>query len=244
MTDWELKTLILFFDYEKRHGRETTIVCENNDVIQAVNHGIANPELLLLTKKPDIIIACSANRTCTQKGCLTNYLCHGTEIENAKLILKCGKLLSAVKARNKTAEELAEEPRAASKDPLDYFDYIMMSWGNCIAGDSLVMERTLGRFPDEHDFSVGFKPGVRFYFKYDVIENHKDFANDGMHPAKVKDELILSDYLHCCIVPENYKTEFESIVPPVLADRVFYIENDCVDIWDWTDKVYNFICKQ
>jgi len=241
LSNWELKKLILFFDYEKRHNRETTITCENKEIIQTINHALENPELYLLTPKPNIITECTA---CKQKGCLTDYFCHGTEIENAKSILKCGKLLSAVKAKNKTAQELAEDPRAASKDPLDYFDYIMFSWGNCIAGDSLVMERMLGRFPDEHDFSVGFKPGVRFYFKYDVIENHKDYTNDGYHPAKIKNEIVLSDYLHCCIIPENYKSEFENIIPPVLINKVFYIKHDCADIWDWTDKVYNFVCKQ
>ena len=241
ITNWELRKIILFFEYEIKHNRNTEIVCESNDIIQAVNHALKNPQLYLHTKRPSIITECTA---CKQGGCLTDFLCHGTEIENAISIFKCGQLLSAVKARNKTAQELAEEPRAAAKDPLDYFDYIMMSWGNCIASDSLVMERMLGRFPNEHDFSVGFKPGVRFYFKYDIIENHKDFTNDGMHPAKIKDELNLSDYLHCCIIPENHKPKFENIVPPILADRVFYIKNDCKDIWEWAEKVYNFVCKQ
>ena len=241
ITDWELRKLILFFDYEKRHGRETTLDCKNDDVIQTVNHALANPKLFLSTKKPNIITECTA---CKHKGCLTDYLCHGTEIDNAKSIFKCGKLLSAVKARNKPAQELIEEPRAASKDPLDYFNYIMMSWGNCIACDSLVMERMLGRFPNEYDLSVDFKPGVRFYFKYETIENHKNYANDGMHPAKVKNELVLADYLHCCIIPENHKLEFVRIIPSVLIDRVFYIKNDCKDIWDWTEKVYDFVCNK
>lgn len=239
ITNWELKKVILFFDYEKKHNRKTEIVCEDNDIIQSINHALTVPELYLSTKKPNIITECIA---CRQKGCLTDYLCHGTEIENAKSIFKCGKVLSAVKARNKTAQELAKEPRQASKDPLDYFDYVMMSWGNCIAGDSLVMERMLGRFPNESDFSVGFKPGIRFFFKYDVIENHKNFTNDGHHPAKVKDEINLSEYLYCCIIPEQNRSEFEKIIPSILIDRVFYIENDCEDIWYWTEKVYNFIC--
>jgi hypothetical protein len=25
-----------------------------------------------------------------------------------------------------------------------------------------------------------------------------------------------------------------------LKDRVFYIENDCADIWAWSEKVYEF----
>ena len=239
ITNWEIKKLIMFIDYEKRHNRMTEIVCNNCDVIQTVNHALVAPMLYMSTAKPSIITECTA---CRQKGCLTDYLCHGTEIENAKSILKCGKILSAVKARNKTAQELAIEPRQAAKDPLDYFDYVMMSWGNCIAGDSLVMERMLGKFPDEFDFSVGFKPSVRFFFRYDVIENHKDFTNDGHHPAKVKNGITLSEYLYCCIIPEHNRFEFENVIPSNLIDRVFYIENDCADIWHWTEKVYNFVC--
>jgi len=238
ISDWELRKLILFYDYEKRYNRKTEIVCENSDIILTVNHALANLEKFLSTPKPKIITECTA---CKQKGCLTDYLCHTSSIEDAKSIFKCGKILSAVKARNKTGEELAKESRNAAKDPTDYFDYIMFAWGNCQAGDRLVMERMLGRFPNDYDLSVDFKPGVRFYFTYEAIENHKHFANDGMHPAKIKNELSLSDYLYCCIIPENNKAEFENIIPANLADRVFYIENDCKDIWDWSEKVYNFI---
>ncbi|MCL2771728.1 MAG: hypothetical protein FWD71_00120 [Oscillospiraceae bacterium] len=241
ISDWELRKLILFVDYEKSHGRETEIICESNEITQAVNNALANPASFLSAQKPDIITECTA---CRQKGCLADYLCHTASIENAKSIFRCGKLLSAVKARNKTREELAEEPRNAAKDPPDYFDYIMMAWGNCQAGDRLVMERLLCRFPDEYDLSVDFKPGVRFYFKYTVLENHRDFTNDGMHPAKIKNELLLSDYLYCCIIPENNRSEFENIIPPYLVNRIFYIENDCRDIWDWSEKVYNFVLKQ
>ena len=240
ITNWELKKLILFFRYEKSYNRKTEIICENNVLLQTINNAFATPELYLSTMKPNIITECSA---CRQKGCLTVYLCHGTEIENAKSIFKCGKILSAIKAKNKTGAELAKEARNAAKDPPDFFDYIMFSWGNCIAGDSLVMERMLGRFPNEYDFSVGFKPGVHFYFTYESIENHKNFISDGMHPAKIKDELSLSDYLYCCIIPENNRSDFENIIPPTLINRVFYVKNDCADIWHWTEKVYNFVCK-
>ena len=240
ISDWELRKLILFYDYERKHGRKTSIICENNEIIQAVNYALENPALYLSVQKPSIITECTA---CRHKGCLTDYLCHTASIENAKLIFKCGKILSAVKARSKAGVELANEPRNAAKDPPDYFDYIMMAWGNCQAGDRLVMERLLGRFPNEHDLSVDFKPGVLFYFKYESIKNHEGLTNDGMHPAKIKNELLLSDYLHCCIISENNRWEFENIIPPFLTERIFYIENDCTDIWDWSEKVYNFILQ-
>ena len=54
----------------------------------------------------------------------------------------------------KTLQQLMNESRNAANDPADYFEYIMFSWGNCQAGDRLVMERALGRFPDDEDLSV------------------------------------------------------------------------------------------
>jgi len=243
ISDWELRNLLLFIQYEKKHNRQTEIICENESVLQAVNHAIANPALFLATPKPDLIFV-PACTNCRQGGCRTDYLCHTTEIKFVESIFKCGKLLSAVKARNKTGEELSQELRNGAKDTPDYFDYIMFTWGNCFAGDSLVMERMLNRGPNEHDLSAGFKPGVRFYFKHEDILSHKNYENDGHHPAKIKDKLSLFDYLHCCIIPKSYKTDFESIVPPNLVDRVFYIENDCKDIWEWSDKVYNFLSFQ
>jgi len=242
ISDWELRKLILFSDYERKHNREIKIICENSKIIQAANHALANPALFLSAQKPSIITECTA---CKQKGCLTEFVCHTTPIENAKKILTSGKLLSAVKAFGKTADELVfdrnNSPFSVFNDPPDYYDYLMLSWGNCQAVDRIVMERILGRSPNEFDLSIDFQPGVRFYFKYDVIKNHKDFTNDGYHPAKIKNELSLTEYLYCCIIPENHRTKFKDIIPSFLANRVFYIENNCEDIWNWSEKVYNFV---
>jgi len=30
ISDWELRKLILFYDYERKHGRKTSIICENS----------------------------------------------------------------------------------------------------------------------------------------------------------------------------------------------------------------------
>ena len=88
------------------------------------------------------------------------------------------------------------ESRNAAKDPADYFEYIMLAWGNCQAGDRLVMERKLGRFPDEADLSVNFTPGVRFYFRYEDLVKHPGRVFDGVLPMKIKDEIMLKDWLY------------------------------------------------
>jgi hypothetical protein len=240
ISDWELKKIILFIEYEKKHNRETQINCDDKNILNSVNFALTSPNLFLSAEEPKIITECTA---CKQKGCLTDFFFHTAGIENAISIFKCGKILSAVNARNKTKFQLAKEPRNAANDPPDYFDYIMFSWGNCQAGDRLVMECLLGKSPDEMDLSVGFKPGIRFYFNCESIITHKDYLNDGYHPAKIKNELILSDYLYCCIIPENYKPLFTDIICKDYIDKIFYLENDCKDIWDWSEKVYNFVCK-
>ena len=217
ISNWELKKIIHFIEYENTHNRHTEIKC-NNNILKLINYAIANPDLYKSTKKPKKITECKA---CKQEGCLTDYLCHTASIENAISIFRCGKLLSTVKVRNKSNMELAKESRNSAKDTYDYFDYIMFSWGNCQAGDRLVMERLLEKIPDEKDLSIGFKPGVRFYFKYETMIKHKNYVNDGYHPAKIKDELILSDFLFCCIIPSDYKTLFLIIVMNIKIKYIF-----------------------
>ena len=133
------------------------------------------------------------------------------------------------------------EKRNAANDPADYFEYIMFAWGNCQAGDRLVMERKLGRFPNDDDLSVNFTPGVRFYFKYDQLLKHPNAVCDGVLPMKVKDEIILSDWVYKIVIPMKLKNDLGLYIPANLNDKIIYIENDCKDIWDWSEKVYRII---
>ena len=34
---------------------------------------------------------------------------------------------------------------------------------------------------------------------------------------------------------------FETIIPHELESRIFYLDNDCKDIWSWSEKVYEFV---
>ena len=136
-------------------------------------------------------------------------------MESAIKILECGSLLSPVRARNMTALQLQKESRNAAKDPEDYFDYIMFAWGNCQAGDRLVMERRLGRFPDEKDLSTGFTPGVRFFFRYEELIRHPDATFEGVLPLKVKNEVELKDWVYAIVAPSEYRGE---LAPHVLDD--------------------------
>lgn len=241
VSDWEIRTIIEFIEYENKYGRKCTIECEDDSVLNLINEKISNREMYLKTARPILLTECTA---CPyRKGCVTDYVCHTTSVDNAIKIFQCGKLLSALNARKVPVEELMSEKRNAANNPADYFEYIMFAWGNCQAGDRLVMERQLERFPTDEDLSVNFSPGIRFYFEYDQLIKHPNALCDGVLPMKVKDEIILNDWCYKIVIPTELKERLEIYIPNDLKDRVIYIENDCKNIWDWSEKVYGIIEK-
>ena len=241
ITNWEIRNILDFMKYEKNYGRECKIECENKTIIYRIENAIKNPTEYINISPPNLITECTA---CPyRKGCETKFVCHTTPPENAVKIFESGSLLSAVRARGIPAEQLMTESRNAAHDPTDFFDYIMFSWGNCQAGDRLVMERKFNRAPTEKDLSIDFTPGIRFYFKYDEIIKHPNAVIDGFLPLKIKDELNLSEWVYAIIIPAMYKSYLETSISNSLKDKVIYVENDCKDIWDWSEKVYSIIEK-
>ena len=233
--DWEVQNILDFIRYEEENGRSCEIEADDSvlqiieDYKQSGAHRIAPPK---------IIRECTA---CPKyNGCMTDLICHTSPIENAIKIMDCGSLLSPVLSRGLTARELKSESRNAANDPEDYFDYIMFAWGNCQAGDRLVMERKLGRFPNEEDLSKDFSPGVRFFFRYEDLAQHPDATFDGVLPLKVRNRVVLQDWILAIIVPMDYKPVFEVHIPKELKSKVYYLQNDCTDIWEWSEKVYEF----
>ena len=56
-----------------------------------------------------------------------------------------------------------------------------------------------------------------------------------------KDEVKLSDWVDTIIIPSGERTSFESIIPQELKSKTFYLDNDCKDIWSWSEKVYELV---
>ena len=225
ITKWELRNILDFIAYEKSRGRACSIECEDNAVLEAIENAIQNPSEYSSTPRPKLITECTA---CPYRGgCETDFVCHTTSVENAVKIFESGKLLSAVKARGISAELLMAESRNAAHDPADFFDYVMFAWGNCQAGDRLVMERKLNRLPNE----------------YDQLIKHPNAVIDGFLPLKIKDELTLSEWVYAIIIPTAHWATLESVIPRDLQNKVICVENDCKDIWDWSEKVYCIIEK-
>ena len=240
ITAWEIQTVLDFIRYEESNGRTCEIETEK-EIIAAIECYRSIYDQGKRIQPPQKIEECTACPT--YKGCMTDYVCHTSPVENALKILACGKLLSPVRARRISAADLRKESRNAANDPEDYFEYIMFAWGNCQAGDRLVMERKLGRFPDEKDLSEGFTPGVRFFFRYDDLVRHPGAVFEGVLPLKIRDEVVLNDWVSAIIVPEIYRQQVEQAVPKELRPRVHFFRNDCKDIWEWSEKVYEYVKK-
>ena len=239
VSDNEMKDILDFIAYEKINGRECEIEADRQDILEYVLEKIKYPNKYKNVKRPEIIRECTA---CTARGgCMTDFVCHTAPLENAISILQCGLLLSAVNARKLPDTVLQKEDRNAANDPTDFFHYVMFSWGNCQAGDRLVMERKLGRSPSPDEMSAGFTPGVRFYFKYDDLDKHPQAVHDGFLPVKVKDEVKLADYVYMIIIPSEYKEQIMEVMLEQLSDRAFFLNHDKLDVWQWSEKVYSFV---
>ena len=224
--DWEWNGIQAFISYEKAQGQQLEIICADSDILSLVND-LAN-RLDGTEYIPPIAEA------------IEEFVYHATNAIAAQKILSSDRLLSATKAYGKTGEELALERREIGwEDPVDFYEYVMFGWGTHLVGDYVVLSEN---FPNEEDFLKGnFDAGVRFYIRYEDIIKHEGHIFDGYHPIKVKDEVILSDYLYACIVPEQYKKQIENYIPQELADRVYYLPQRGLTLQDWNDKVVNFV---
>jgi hypothetical protein len=226
MTALELKNMVAFIKYEELYGRQTKIVCEDEKILAIVNNAVAHPDTIENIFFPEGY----------------EFVYHATSLKATKQILSGGKLLSAAIVYGKTGAELSYEKRNSPwNDPADFFEYIMFCWGDNVTGDYVVLSEN---FPSEEDLVKGnFNPGVRFYFRFDDIIRHPGHVFDGYHALKVKDEIKLSDYLHACIVPEQYKVKLENLILQELVSKVYYLSQNEIGLYDWNKKVYDFVSK-
>lgn len=252
-SDWELRHLNEFFLYELAHDRRVAVWCEDSQVDEIVRSSVNDffdpgdtdfpsfikEQLALQPARaetiPPKLTHCKA---CREKSCLTNLVCHVSSVGSAKKILETGTILSAVQARQKTGPELAKEPGNAAGDPPDYFKYVMFTFGNCTAGDNLVMERRLERNPTRIELVEEFTPGVRFYFRYHDLIRHPGFRSDGYHYCKIKDSINLEDHLLVVIAPGSARQELLSGSPVIQDKLVFPDETAYSDLYSWSQKAY------
>lgn len=242
VTDWEIRTLLEFIAYEAAHGRDCPIECDNKALLMEIQQKLQTPEKYLSAPRPRLLTECTACPV--RKGCETALVCHTAPPENALSILTSGWLLSAVRARELPAWQLRAEARNAAGDPEDYFDYVMLAWGNCQAGDRLVMERRLGRFPTEEELEKALVPGVRFCFRYDALAEHPGRVFDGVLPMKIRDGIELAPWVYRIVIPDCHRALLEPVVPEPLRERVLYVPHRGEGLWAWSEKVYSLVAAQ
>ena len=224
--EWEWNNLLAFISYEKSLRQQLEIICEDHNVLSLVKNAA------LQLDGTEYIPPIAEARE--------EFVYHATNAIAAQKILSSDRLLSATKVYGKTGEELALERREIGwEDPADFYEYVMFGWGTHLVGDYVVLSEN---FPKEEDFLKGhFDAGVRFYCRYqDIIQNEGN-TFDGYHPLKVKDEVILSDNLYACIVPEQYKEQIENSIPHKLVSRVHYLPQRGLSLQEWNDKVVNYV---
>ena len=56
-----------------------------------------------------------------------------------------------------------------------------------------------------------------------------------------KDEILLSEYLFACIVPEQYKEQIEKCISQELKGKVHYLQQRGLDLQAWNDKVVEYL---
>ena len=231
-TEFELYEFQQFINYEIKHRRKILLWFQSIDMQEIyfnylkINH----PQVELPLK----LEHCKA---CYEKGCLTDLFCHTSSIEDGIKILSTGELLSSRKVRKEDINVLRMESRNAAGDPVDYFDYVMLSYGNCFSGDRLVTERRINDNPTELDLTTNFQPGIRYYFNRQALQHHPNFCCDGYHAGKVKDRINLLDHLLCCIVPKTHEQLIKQFAHPNLLSKIIFLE-PIADLHLWTHQAY------
>lgn len=84
---------------------------------------------------------------------------------------------------------------------------------------------------------------MRFFFRYSEIIQHPNAAFEGVLPLKIKDEVVLKDWVYAIIVPTIYQNTIMQHIPETIKDKIYFVRNDCRDIWEWSEKVYEYVKK-
>ena len=78
---------------------------------------------------------------------------------------------------------------------------------------------------------------------FDKLIRHPDTVYEGVLPLKIKNEVILRDWVSAIIAPMTYYQALMPHIPEELKSKVHFVTNDCKDIWEWSEKVYEYVKK-
>ena len=72
---------------------------------------------------------------------------------------------------------------------------------------------------------------------------HPQAISDGVLLLRIKDEVNLKDRMYAIVEPETFQQIIEPHIPDELTGKVHYLSNDCKDIREWLEKVYEEVKK-
>lgn len=228
VAEWEWNQIRQFICYEKAHKHPLQIKCEDPNLYKMIK---AEADKLDGTEYIPPV-----------EDAIEEYVYHATDVNAAIKILTSGRLLSATRAWGKTGEQIVEEKKSSGSewiDTPDFYEYIMFGWGTHLVGDFVVLSEN---FPSDEDFQKGnFDAGVRFYFRYEDIIKHEGHTFDGYHPIKVKEEVLLDDYLYACVISEQYRVQTEAVIPEKYLSRIHFMVQRGKTLQEWNENVVEWI---
>ena len=61
-----------------------------------------------------------------------------------------------------------------------------------------------------------------------------------MNIVRVKNEVVLQDWVYLIVVPSEYRPEIEPYIPDSLLEKVHFVERGGSDIWKWSEIAYEY----
>jgi hypothetical protein len=141
----------------------------------------------------------------------------------AQQILDSGRVLSRPALTGKPLDEVAHDKRASGqRDPADYFGFVCLANGDCVAPDIVAIQREAGVLLDVEQCDKRFYPTVRFFFDPGELFFHPGATWDGIQALKVRDAIDLDSYLVTAVVPEVDRdgAKISLRVPRNLEERI------------------------
>ena len=168
-------------------------------------------------------------------GCDPTLVCHAAPLSVAQEIVVTGAILSRSVLTAAPPEAVART--SSWGEPADYFEYVMLANGNCVAPDAVAASRQSGRDLVPDDLRDGWHPGVRFFFDPERLAEHSRAAWDGVHTIKVQDGLELEPYLVAIVAPSATLdgSRFSLDTPGWMRDKVSYLDpGKYHDLSEWS----------
>jgi len=224
-TPCELQRITDFVSYERAHGRTVGIWVGDAELQEQVRSA-ATAEPPAPDSRPPSSDPCCCRPY--HDGCTGGLVCHACPVEVVGQVLTSGQLLSKPRATGKSLEDIVQEMRDwGQPDPPDYFEYICLANGDCVAPDMLAIQRHAGRWLGPKECDAQFYPGVRFYFDPVALAAHPHVAWDGIQAIKIKDSLALDPYLVAAVAPEQDRngSPLALDAPPAFRDRLVRLDH-------------------